>query len=477
MLDYINVNSTNNQINRKCFQILIICFFGITSILTGENRVVTKNTDDGSAGTLRFEIENANSGDVIEFNMNYPATISLNTVIEIKESILINGPGTENLIISGNNSVQIFNVWGIVKVVKVNINNITIEKGNALNGGAIFNFDHLILSNCVIRESSATNGGGIANQGVLNIENCNIHSNTATNGGAITNNGTNLLAINSYFSGNEATNGGGLVNVDESIDTLINCVITGNKADNTGGIDNSGNILLINCTIAGNSSINTGGVRNDEGTVTIINTIIGKNSANSINDYEGNLNGEYSLVQDSEGIQTLTTNSQVITGEDPLFIEVMENTPTIEGNFMLQNSSQAVNGGTPDTTGLGLPVLDISGAPRVVGDRIDIGAFENNSVVDIGNILSLPISFALDQNYPNPFNPSTTIKYTMAKLGEVNLKVYDLSGSEVKVLVEKIQPKGTYEIEFDGTGLTSGIYFYKLQTSEFTETKKMILLK
>ena len=68
----------------------------------------------------------------------------------------------------------------------------------------------------------------------------------------------------------------------------------------------------------------------------------------------------------------------------------------------------------------------------------------------------------LSQNYPNPFNPSTTIKYSIPKQSNVTLKVFDVLGSEVATLVNKEQPQGNYEVEFDGAELTSGIYFYRI---------------
>lgn len=88
-----------------------------------------------------------------------------------------------------------------------------------------------------------------------------------------------------------------------------------------------------------------------------------------------------------------------------------------------------------------------------------------------------PTENILNQNYPNPFNPSTTISYSLPKVGFVQLKVYDLLGREVAILVNKEQVKGNYKINFDASHLTSGIYFYKLQTGNFIETKKLILLR
>jgi len=81
------------------------------------------------------------------------------------------------------------------------------------------------------------------------------------------------------------------------------------------------------------------------------------------------------------------------------------------------------------------------------------------------------------QNYPNPFNPSTIISYQISEQQLVTLKVYDILGNEIAVLVNEEKPVGNYEVEFDGRRLTSGVYFYQLRAGSFIQTKKMILLK
>ncbi len=90
---------------------------------------------------------------------------------------------------------------------------------------------------------------------------------------------------------------------------------------------------------------------------------------------------------------------------------------------------------------------------------------------------NLPTEFSLSQNYPNPFNPSTSIKYAVSSRQFVNLKVYDVLGNEIATLVKEELPAREYEVEFDGSGLTSGIYFYQLRAGSFVQTKKMILIK
>ncbi|HMS33377.1 MAG TPA: T9SS type A sorting domain-containing protein [Ignavibacteria bacterium] len=83
----------------------------------------------------------------------------------------------------------------------------------------------------------------------------------------------------------------------------------------------------------------------------------------------------------------------------------------------------------------------------------------------------------MSQNYPNPFNPVTQFQFGISKSGFVSLKVYDALGKEVAVMVnEKLSP-GSYDIEFNGADLPSGVYYYKLESANFNQTRKMLILK
>jgi hypothetical protein len=116
-------------------------------------------------------------------------------------------------------------------------------------------------------------------------------------------------------------------------------------------------------------------------------------------------------------------------------------------------------------------------------DRGVYRSLESPTSVEDDNSKS-PNTFALEQNYPNPFNTSTSIRYNVPSVtlsevegSRVSLKVYDVIGNEVATLVNEEKPAGSYEVKFNASELSSGIYFYKLQAGSLLETKKMILMK
>jgi len=104
--------------------------------------------------------------------------------------------------------------------------------------------------------------------------------------------------------------------------------------------------------------------------------------------------------------------------------------------------------------------------------------FSLSNIVAISNHAeNIPVKFSLMQNYPNPFNPKTIIKYDLSIAAHVKIKVYDLLGKEVVTLVNGEKKAGSYEIEFDGSNLSSGIYFYTFTSDNFFDSKKMVLVK
>ncbi|MEK6565182.1 MAG: T9SS type A sorting domain-containing protein, partial [Bacteroidota bacterium] len=107
--------------------------------------------------------------------------------------------------------------------------------------------------------------------------------------------------------------------------------------------------------------------------------------------------------------------------------------------------------------------------------NIGPGSFIATGVEQISD--ALPASFKLEQNYPNPFNPSTSINFSVKRTAHVSLKVFNLLGQVVAVLMDEIKAPGSYKVTFDARFLSTGIYFYRLAADNFSELRKMVLLK
>jgi hypothetical protein len=102
----------------------------------------------------------------------------------------------------------------------------------------------------------------------------------------------------------------------------------------------------------------------------------------------------------------------------------------------------------------------------------------NDNTIGIQPISSqIPESFKLWQNYPNPFNPTTTIRFEIPEAGLTSLKIYDVLGNELQTLINEKLNAGVYESVFDGANYSSGVYFYKLASGNYTQVKKMIVVK
>lgn len=173
------------------------------------------------------------------------------------------------------------------------------------------------------------------------------------------------------------------------------------------------------------------------------------------------------------------------------FSEQLDSTSALNiSNYTINNGINII--GISRSTNQNRIILNTT--PHTVGDQYTIAV---NNVLDLsGNLISgnhntaeytgqpnsieneqMPTEFLLSQNYPNPFNPSTKISWQSPIGSHQTLKVYDVLGNEVAVLVDEFKPAGSYEIEFNSDNLASGVYIYRLQTAEFTETKKMVLLR
>ena len=143
-------------------------------------------------------------------------------------------------------------------------------------------------------------------------------------------------------------------------------------------------------------------------------------------------------------------------------------------NWKLYTTS---NSGLPDNN-IETIAFELNGNKWFGTDK-GVAVFNENGVataVEKVNVI-LPAGYSLSQNYPNPFNPSTTIKYSVPRQSNVAIKIYDALAREVATLVNEEKSAGNYEVKFNGALLPSGVYFYRINSGEFTETKKLLLMK
>jgi hypothetical protein len=122
-----------------------------------------------------------------------------------------------------------------------------------------------------------------------------------------------------------------------------------------------------------------------------------------------------------------------------------------------------------------------SGSCRVTASHLSTSISEDfgftANPIGIQQISNVVKEFSLSQNYPNPFNPNTKINFSIPKSDFVSLRVYDMLGREIKVLVNGALTAGEYETDFDAKGLSSGMYYYSLRAGEYVDVKKMVLVK
>jgi hypothetical protein len=282
--------------------------------------------------------------------------------------------------------------------------------------------------------------------------------------------------------GNSASQYGGafVINSVDEVDAVPHVTLTNNiVANNSCGMNGGGMwvgesdvlVAMINNTFASNTADSGSGVVVADGaTVRGLNTIFwDPGKAETL--VNGNLILSYCDVR---GGYPGTGNIDAIPGfvpGDPM--------------YNLDPTSYCIGRGI-DSIQIGdtwycMPPVDFDGHPRhrpPGSQQCDIGAQEEQITIDVPvGGAGLPAQFALEQNYPNPFNPSTVISYQLPVVSNVKLAVCDILGREVAVLVNERKNPGSYEVKFDGSRFASGVYFYRIQAQDFTQVKRLLLLK
>jgi endoglucanase len=188
------------------------------------------------------------------------------------------------------------------------------------------------------------------------------------------------------------------------------------------------------------------------------------------------LNRGAALFVSEFGTTTSSGDGTIDSAETNIWMQFMTDNKLSWCNWSvadLTETSAALKPGA-NTDG-GWPDSDISISGLLIRRKLR-EAYEM-STTSVVTVSETPLNFALHQNYPNPFNPVTTIKYQMPDAGIVTLKIFDVLGREVATLVDEQKQPGKYDVQWNASSNSSGLYFYRIQTEKFVETKKMILLK
>lgn len=385
-----------------------------------ESLVVTTlaDEDDGfsnpalGAGTsLREAINWANlnpDGDLITFAPALAGgtiTLAGTQLPLITDDLTITGLGASNMTISGDNASRVLEIASGADVIVIGV---SIINGRASDAGGIgvFSGGNLLLDDVILSGNNASrDGGGIYNAGTLTVTNSTLAGNSAqVDGGGIYNSGKLLLG-DAILSNNSSREGGGIYNAGTV--TVTNSTLAGNSAVfSGGGISNFDTVTVTNSTLAGNSAtFNGGGIRSrSQATLTLTNTIIADNSGNAgTRDFDGTVEAAsaYNLIGDAASAGGLVNGvNGNIVGVDPKLGPLADNGGPTQTMALLPGSP-AIDAGNPafdpndpdgDPTTNDALSHDQRGAPfaRVVGARVDIGAYEDHHPRPILSATALP---------------------------------------------------------------------------------------
>lgn len=360
-----------------------------------------------------------------------------------------------------------------------------IWKGEAGKvGGGIYckGSSPTIINNIVSNNVTGAGGGIYCATSSPQILNNVITQNTAGYGGGISGGSPQMIIANNFIIENTANDGGGGIDCASGI--ITNNTIDRNSAGFLGGGIYVSNTI---CQIQNNIIVNSqsgGGIYCGAHPQTV--------SYNNVwNNNGGNFLGCSDWGDTTWGLNRNGTpcDSFYNISRNPIFVA-----PGTD--YHLQDTSSCINAG--DNEAPCILSTDFEGNPRFV-NFVDMGAYEYQGSLKGGGAkiasndttsenkpgAGAPRTFGLSQNYPNPFNPVTNIQFAVGSeqsLSKISLKIYNLCGQLVRILVDEEKTPGTYTITWDGKNnsgeeVASGIYFYQVKSEHFTDTKRMVLIK
>jgi hypothetical protein len=339
-------------------------------------------------------------------------------------------------------------------------NNYAIGLYGGVGGGIYCQYSSLILKNNLINNVATGAFGGLGGgiyceHGAPLIEGNVIKNNLGdfAGGGIFTINSTAVINRN-IIVGNQGTYRGGGIFAEEDSSLVMNCVFSHNRTPFASG----------------------GGIYGDGATiVAVVNSIFHSDSSGS----------EHPEIMVDDTAQVIVSyscfNQDIHYGEGNFLADPLFRDPAADDYHLMaidcgdQYDSPCIDTGDPDI------MDDLLDCAWGLGTMVsDIGAYGGGDTTLVGiasPVKSLPQTISLLQNYPNPFNACTTIDFELPKPGIVTLDIYDLTGRKVTRLVNQQLNAGNHSITWDAGDMASGVYFYRLQTDGYRQSRKMILLK
>ncbi len=404
------------------------------------------------------------------------------------------------------NSNSAYHRGGAIYLIETSalIEDCQVTGNSAIEGGGIFLAvsDSTVLRNCIIQENYSEFGGSSLNcqHSLLNMIGCQISVNSSDLGDAMSfDSHSNPVLIDCAIFDNT---GYGLAVGDSSSSIMYGCHIYDNEA---GGIRFiASNSLMANCIVNDNASLEGAEITSYSSNLMIINSALlstnpqgwqnegdalscfGNTEAVAINSilWANHVPDEYDYIF-IDSVSSIAISYSNIQGgwggEGNIDVDPLFRDPN-NGDFHLMSiacgdtlDSPCIDAGHPDILD---SLLDCSWGLGTI--RSDMGAYGGGDSVTVGidyEEIPMPDEFFVSQNYPNPFNAITVIRYNLPEPSNVAVEIFDILGRRVETLIQTEQPAGHHQVTWDAKGLTSGMYFCRIQAGDYAETKKMVLLK